>query len=296
MKRTLVATLALGLLSACGGVNAPAAARSETPQQSLTATGKQMAKLQSLRFDVNGTVTLTLPQQLVDQLRAKAGSLRSFLSTSMTATLKITGAAQRPDRLDATIDAKLGGVTIDTEVIVAGGSLYYKDPMTTRWEALKRPYAEASGGSRSSLSYQAVLDTAKSVTEVTDQTSTLNGVSVDHYRVVPDLVKLFAQATASYATKNPQAMAAIQDVLQNAGLVADVWTGTNDHLIRRLSYDADVTADLHQLAGAFGDHAGSNAEGLTIPAGSIAHLTAHIVINLHDFNATVKIQPPTVAS
>jgi len=295
VKRILVGTLAVGLLSACAGVTAPAAARSETPQQSLSTTGKEMAKLQSARFDLTGTVTLTLPQQLVDQLKAKAGSEGSFLTSNMTVQLTISGAAQKPDKLDATIEAKLGGLTVDTEVIAAGGGLYYKDPMTLKWEAITRPHANASSASKPKLSYQAVLDTAKSLTEINDQPSTINGVSVDHYRIVPDLVKLFAQITAGHQSKNPQAMAAIQALLQNASLTADVWTGSNDHLIRRLSYDADVTADLSALAAAFGAKAASRA-GFTIPAGSTAHLTAHVVLNLHDFNSKVTIKAPTVGS
>jgi hypothetical protein len=178
--------------------------------------------------------------------------------------------------------------------------LYYKDPLTLKWEAAFRPHDNASSGSRPKLSYQAVLDTAKSLTEINDQPSTLNGVTVDHYRIVPDLVKLFAQLTADHQAKNPQAMAAIQDLLQNASLTADVWTGTSDHLIRRLSYDADVTANLHELSVAFTNShspsAGGSGWGLTIPAGSMAHLTAHVVLNLHDFNSKVTIKAPTVGS
>lgn len=290
MKRTILATVAIGLLTACAGITAPASARSETPLQSLSATGTAMAKLQSVRFSVSGTVALTLPQQLADQLRAKAGSQGGVLSSSMTVSLKITGAAAKPDQLDAVIEAKTGGLTIDTEVIAAGGSLYYKNPMTGKWEALKRPQADATGGAKPIVSYQTVLDTAKSLTEVNDPTSTLNGVAVDHYRVVPDLVKLFELLTANHTTKNPQAAAAILGVLQNANLIADVWTGTGDHLIRRLSYDADVTADLHQLTATLGS--GGVGNGATVPAGSVAHLTAHVVIDLRDFNATVKIQAP----
>jgi hypothetical protein len=299
LKRILVGTLALGLLSACAGVTAPAAARSETPQQSLSATGKEMAKLQSVRFDVTGTVTLTLPQQLVDQLRAKAGSQGSFLTSNMTVLVTIHGAAQRPDKLDATIEARLGGLTVDTEVIAAGGGLYYKDPMDLKWEAVTRPHDNTSGGTKPKLSYQAILD-ASTLTELNGQPSTLNGVAVDHYRIVPDLAKLFAQLTAGHQSKNPQAMAAIQALLQNASLTADVWTGNNDHLIRRLSYDADVTADLSALAAAFkasspSPSGGGSGWGFTIPAGSTAHLTAHVVLNLHDFNSRVTIKAPTVA-
>src|SRR5207302_6009936 len=60
MRRTLVAVLAIGLLAACAGLNAPAASKSETPQQSLAATGKEMTKLKSVRFDAKATVSLTL--------------------------------------------------------------------------------------------------------------------------------------------------------------------------------------------------------------------------------------------
>jgi hypothetical protein len=91
-------------------------------------------------------------------------------------------------------------------------------------------------------------------------------------------------------------MAALQSLLQNAQLTAGVWTGTSDHLIRRVSYDVDVIADLHALSAAFADATGSNGQSLQIPAGATAHLTAHAVINLHDFNGAVTIKAPTVSS
>ncbi len=292
MKRPLVAILAIGVLSACAGISAPGAAKSETPQQGLATTGQRMSQVQSLKFDLAGTVTLTLPQQLVDHLRARGGSQAEFLSSTTTVNLKITGAAQRPDQLQATVMAKIGGVTINTEVRAVGGILYYQDPMTSKWEVLKRGEAGAQDHGKVKLSYQAILDTAKSVTEVGDPT-TLNGVSVEHYQVVPDLVKLFAQVAAGHQPKNPQVAAIIQEVLKSVILTADVWTGVDDHLIHRFSYDADVTVDLDQLATAFPL---DGQQGLTLPPGSVAHLSAHAVIDLHDFNTKVTIQAPTVGS
>jgi len=296
MRRTLVAVLAIGLLSACAGLNAPATAKSDTPQQSLAATGKVMAKLTSVRFDAKGTVSLTLPASLVDQLRAKAGSQSSFLSSNMTVDLTIRGAVKKPDQLDATIEAKLGGLTVDTEVIAVGGRLYIKDPMTGKWKALGQPDQANSAKSKTGLSYQALIDTAKSLSEINDQPSTINGVAVDHYRIVPDLVKLLAQVTAGGSSKDRQVTAALEGILQNAQLTADVWTGNSDHLIRRISYDADVTADLHALSAAFANGTGSNGQSPQILAGSMAHLTAHAVINLHDFNAAVTIKAPIASS
>ena len=295
MRRSLVAVLAIGLLSACAGLNGPAAAKTESPQQSLAAAGKAMANLKTVRFDAKGTVSLTLPASLVDQLRAKAGSQGSFLSSDMTVDLTISGAVKKPDQVEATIEAKLGGLTIQTEVIAVGGRLYAKDPMTGNWKALGQPDRANSAKSKAGL-YQALIDTAKSLAEINDQPSTINGVAVDHYRIVPDLVKLLAQVTTAGSSKDPQAMAALQGILQNAQLTADVWTGSSDHLIRRVSYDADVTADLHALSAAFANGTGSNGQSVQIPAGSMAHLTAHAVINLHDFNGAVTITAPTVSS
>jgi hypothetical protein len=210
----------------------------------------------------------------------------------MKVDLTVSGAAKRPDQLDATIQAKIGGLTVNTEVIATGGRLYAKDPMSGKWETVSAHAGQGSEKSKAALSYQAVIDTARSLTEINDQPSTLGGVAVDHYRIVPDLVKLFALVSANHSAKNPQLMSALQDLLQNAQLTADVWTGSSDHLIRRLSYDADATADLHALAAAFAGQRSSTSESLNIPAGSTAHLTAHAVINLHNFNAAITVKAP----
>src|SRR5207249_3877471 len=202
MKRVLGAALAAALLSACAGLSAPGATKTETPQQSLATTGKAMGQLKSAKFDVAGTVQVTLPQSLVDQLKAKGGAQAGALSSNMTATLKISGAAQKPDQLQANVSARLGGLTIETKVVAVGGAIYYTDPMTSKWEVLKRPEATAPKSSPGTLSYQAILDTATSITEVTE---------------------------------------------------------------------------------------------FNLPVGSIAHVTAHVVIDLHDFNTQLKIQAPTVA-
>jgi len=294
MKRTILATFAIASLTACAGIAAPGAAQSDTPQESLAATGQAMSNLQSVRFSVTGTATLSIPQQLADQLRAKEGARASFLSGSTTVSLKITGAAAKPDKLDALVEASISGLTIDTEVIAAGGSLYYKDPMTGQWKSMQLPNHGVNGGSKPKLSYQTVIDTAKSVTEINDNPAPIDGVAVDHYRIVPDLVRLFETLAAGRTTSPSPALTAIVSALQNATLTADVWTGTSDHLIRRLSYDVDASADLHQLWSAAGDASGAATNGLTIPAGSVARVTAHVVIDLKDFNSSVKIEAPAL--
>jgi len=292
MKRSAFAWLVMGLLAACAGITAPGAARTETPQQSLATTGKQMQQLRSVKFDLAGTATLTLPQQLVDQLRARASSQAAFLNTATTVAFQVSGAAARPDKLQATITARIGGVTLTTEVRAAGNNLYYKDPMTATWRVVDRASFKGHQADHPRLSYQTVLDTATSITEVGD-TATLNGVQVEHYRVVPNLVKLFAQVATQLETRDPQAASAIEEALRGVNLTFDVWTGVNDNLIRRLSYDADATVDLHQLAALNPRPA---EQGLNLPPGSIAHLTAHAVLNLHDFNAPVSVVAPALGS
>jgi hypothetical protein len=292
MRRLFAAVLVTGLLSACAGVVAPATTKSETPQQSLTAAAKAMGQVKSLRFDVNGTVDVTLPQALVDQLKAKSGSESGLLGTHMHVLLKISGAAAKaPNRMDATISATLGGLTINTEVIAAGGNLYYKDPMTSKWELVKKPASTEATHARPRLSYQTVLSTAKSVTEIGDANTTLDNVTVDHYRVVPDLVKLLDQLSAGQSSTNSARLTALRTVLQNASVTADIWTGTSDHLVRRVTYDASGSADLHDLA--LMREKASATPALNLPAGSLAQVTAHVVINLDDFNSQVNIQAPS---
>jgi len=294
MRRGLIAIIAVGLLSACAGVMAPAA-RSENPKQSLQSTGAAMAKAKTVHFNATGTITITLPPQVVAQLQAKAGSQSALLGSTTTATFRVTGAAQRPDQLDANLSATIGGLTIGTEVIASGGHVYYKDPVTQKWQLAKRPTGGAPAKPGSSL-YQGLLDTAKSVTEVSPQPSNIDGMAVEEYRIVPDLAKLFAQVEATRMPENPLALAAIRQVLQNATVTASVWTGSNDHLLRRVTYDADVTADLSQLASAFASHGGSASRVFTIPAGSTVRLTAHVEVKLHDYGQTVTISAPTIGS
>ena len=114
MKRLIATLLFAGLLTACAGVTAPGATRSETPQQSLSATKTAMSQLRSAKFDLNGTVHVTLPQAVVDQLKASGGSQAGILTPDMTVVLKVSGAAQKPDQLQATVSARLGGLTLNT--------------------------------------------------------------------------------------------------------------------------------------------------------------------------------------
>ncbi|HXN58721.1 MAG TPA: hypothetical protein VN912_09080, partial [Candidatus Angelobacter sp.] len=139
------------------------------------------------------------------------------------------------------------------------------------------------------LSYEQLLKNVKSIKDLGD--TTLNGTAVHHYQLIPDKAKLIA-ALDKATVKNPQALAAIKQVLDSGTMTVEVWFGKDDHLVRRISTDADYTIDLNQLLGSLG---ASSSQGSQLPSGSTIHAVAHMVLNYHDFDAPVTISIPTVS-
>jgi hypothetical protein len=137
------------------------------------------------------------------------------------------------------------------------------------------------------LTYGQFLKNVKSIKDLGD--TTLNGTAVHHYQLTPDTAKLLASLNSS--AKNPQAAAAIKQVLNSGTMTIEVWFGKDDHLVRRLLTNADYTIDLNQLMGSLGAVAGSSSR---LPSGSTIHATAQVTINYHDFDAPVTISIPTV--
>jgi len=128
----------------------------------------------------------------------------------------------------------------------------------------------------------------KSVKDLGD--TTLGSASVHHYKLTPDKDKLIA--SLDKLGKNPQAAAAMKQVLDSGTMTIEVWFGKDDHLVRRLNVNLDYNIDLNQLMGSLG--ASTGASGSRLPAGSTIHATAAVVINYHDFDAPVTINVPTV--
>ncbi len=280
MKRVVAAMLTMLALAACGSP----LAKPETPQQALDAAAQRSSQLKSAKFDLQGNVKMTFPAQL-GQLLGQSGPAAGSISLDMTGT----GEAQFPDRYHAVINAKMSGFSVATEVIVANGKAYVKNPLSGKWQV-----SSQSGGITGQLSqpdplsYEQLLKNVKSITDLGD--TTLNGTTVHHYQLIPDKDKLIA-ALDQAAVKNPQALAAIKQVLDSGTLTVEVWFGKDDHLVRRVSTDADYTIDLNQLMGSLG---AAPPSGSQLPAGASIHATAHVVINYHDFDAPVTISMPTV--
>ena len=258
-------------------------AKPETPEQALSAAAQRASQLHSAKFDLQGNVKMTFPAEMgkmFGQSGAAAGSVSLDLSG--------TGEAQFPDRYHATINAKLAGLSVATEVIVADGKAYIKNPVSGKWQVSAQ--AGITGLSQPDpLSYDQLLKNVKSVKDLGD--TTLNGTTVHHYQLTPDKDKLIASLDKAVA-KNPQALAALKQVLDSGTMTVEVWFGKDDHLVRRISTDADYTIDLNQFMGSLG---ATSKSGSQFPAGSSVHATAHVVINYHDFDAPVTISIPSVS-
>src|SRR3979411_2433797 len=170
----------------------------------------------------------------------QSGTSAGSLALDMTGN----GEAQFPDRYHATINAKLAGLSVATEVVVANGKAYVKNPMTGKWESSAQAGVTGQLSQPDPLSYEQLLKNVKSIKDLGD--TTVAGTSVHHYQLTPDKDKLIASFDKA-AVKNPQAKAAIEQVLNSGTMTIEVWFGKDDHLVRRLTTDADYTVDLNQV-------------------------------------------------
>jgi len=278
VKRLLASLVMVAALAACG---APLA-KSETPQQALAAAAQRASQLKSAKFDFNGGVTMTFPAALAQSLG------QSSSNGTLVVNLSGNGEAQFPDRYPAGLNAKMTGFSVATEVIVANGQAYVKNPITNKWQASSASGGLDQLGQPDPLSYDQLLKNVQSIKDLGD--TSLNGTAVHHYQLTPDKAKLLASLNKSGA-KNAQALAAMKQVLDSGTMTVEVWFGKDDHLARRLSTDASYAIDLNQLLGALGSAA---TPSRALPAGSTIHATARVAINYHDFDAPVTISIPPV--
>jgi hypothetical protein len=279
MKRLLASLLTIVALTAC----ASPLAKPETPGQALSAAAQRSSQLHSAKFDLVGNVKMTFPPQL-GQMFGQSGTAAGSVALDMTGN----GEAQFPDRYHATINARLSGLSVATEVVVANGQAYVKNPVNGKWESSAQGGLSGQLSQPDPLSYEQLLRNVKSIKDLGD--TTLAGTAVHHYQLIPDKDKLIASFDKA-AVKNPQAKAAIEQVLNSGTMTVEVWFGKDDHLVRRVTTDADYTVDLSELMGALGAPSSSTNR---VPAGSTIHATAHIQINYHEFDAPVTITIPTV--
>src|SRR5260370_32926366 len=147
---------------------------------------------------------MTFPPEMAQKLGQNGGA--GSFSLDMTGT----GEAQFPDRYHATINAKIAGMSIMTEVVVANGKAYVKNPLTNKWQVSASSGLTSQFSQPDPLSYEQLLRNVKSIKDLGD--TTLNGTAVHHYQLIPDKEKLLA-AMDNAAVKNPHALPAIKQLL-----------------------------------------------------------------------------------
>jgi hypothetical protein len=164
--------------------------------------------------------------------------------------------------------------------VVAGGKVYTKNPLTGQWLAGDPSQFGMQLNQLGPLTAKQILETSGSVQDLGDVSP--NNVQTHHYRVTPDKAKLTTSLEANPAFTDPKARKALEQALSNGTLTFEVWISKDDHLLRSMRSDADVSLDAAQLVGA-------NAH---LPAGATIHVTASLTMAFHDFNAPVTITIP----
>lgn len=278
MKRLLVALLvATAILSGCG-----AAGRAvETPQQVVSTASQKMSQLQTAKFDMTATILEQFPASFTQSLGAQGAMLSNF-SIDLTGN----GKAKFPDQAQMSMAVKTGSVTVNTEMVFTGGKMYLKDPQSGSFSEVSGANAILQFSNQTDpLSSAAILKTAQSIKDLGD--TTLKGVAVHHYQIIPDKNKVADQASTQ------QARDLMRSMLQSGTLTLEVWIGKDDHLLHRLKNDTDASMDLNQVMQASGQ---TLPAGMTIPPGSTVHAVVHAAIDYHDFNTPVTVSVPPVSS
>jgi hypothetical protein len=276
MRRMLAATGAVVMLAACGGV----AQVSETPQQVVSTAADKMSQLHTAKFDVTATILEQFPAAFTDQLGAAGASLANF-SIDMSGK----GDAKFPDTASMSLQVKTGGISVSTDMVLAGGKIYIKDPTSGSWTQPASAQSVSQFTNQSDpLASAAILKTAQSVKDLGD--TTLNGSAVHHYQIVPDKNKVADQASTQ------EAKDLVRSMLENGTIQLEVWIGKDDHLLHRMKNDTDATVDLGKVMAASGQQL---PPGFPIPAGATVHTVVHATIDYHDFNAPVTVTVPSVA-
>ncbi|TMG41305.1 MAG: hypothetical protein E6H92_00675 [Chloroflexi bacterium] len=281
MKRIVAAFCTTLVLAACGSV-----AVVETPQQVvLTASQKMSSDVKTAKFDMAANIVETFPPALAQSLGAQGGGL-----SNITVDVSGKGQMQLPDKAAMNFQAKVGGVTVTVDSVVAGGKFYIKDPTTGNWTLAQG--TSGLGQFSNQLDPISTTDLLKSVQSVKDLGDTkLNGTDVHHYEIVPDKTKLEAQMGSSGLSAQMQAV--IKNMVDKGTFHIEVWIGKGDHLLRQVKEDIDANLDLGAILAAAMPAGATPIPG--IPANATIHLVGHISVNLHDFNSTVTVAVPSVS-
>jgi hypothetical protein len=278
LSKRLLLSIGVAITVAACGASAPA----ETPHQVLAAAAQKLGALHTVKFDVHGTILTRIPPEVMAAMtnnQAQQGSSVAALANTSVA-LKGTGEAVYPDQMHVSVQVTTTGLAFATEQVVAGGKVYTKNPLTGQWLAGDPSQLGMQLNQLGPLTAKQILEASGSVQDLGDVS--LNNVATHHYRITPDKTKLTTTLEANPAFADPQSRKALEQALNAGTLTFEVWISKDDHLLRSMRSDADVLIPAAQLVS-------GNAQ---LPAGAAIHITAHLDLTFHDFNAPVTITIP----
>ena len=296
-KRVLVAGVIGALAALASGCGASGVALTESPSMVLAAAVQATTALNTYQVHFTASETFPITPSSLGFLGGSGATGTAGISGTFKGDFSGTLKVVKPDSLALDASAKLNGFSIDFSTIRIGADSYTKNLFTGAWEKDKKTTgasgADGSGVTSSSVSNldpATFTDLLKYLT--VDQTfadTDVNGAHVHHYRVKLDPDKLKAALSAKGAIPNAKTSKAFDDFVKNGKYTMEVWVGTADHLVRRITLNFDATTDSAALGG-------FNFGGTTPKATATAqpvHVTAHAQLDYTDFNKPITITAPT---
>jgi hypothetical protein len=277
----------------------------ESPTIVLAAAAEASSALNSYKIQFTASETFPISAASLGLLSGASGATGATGAGGVSGTFKgdFNGTLRvvKPDRVALDATAKVNGFSIEFSTVRIGTDTYTKNLFTGVWEKdTPAGVSGASGSAGSSTSSKDLgnldpatfTDLLKYLT--VDQTfadTDVNGAHVHHYRVKLDAGKLKAELSRKGVIADDKKSKFFDDFIKNGRYTMEVWVGTTDHLVRRVTLDFDTTTDAGLLGGF--------TTGGTVPKGATApqpvHVTAHIQLDYSDFNKAAAITAPPVA-
>jgi hypothetical protein len=307
LKRLGVLGLTAGMLSACGSV----APLSETPSAVLAAAAEKASALHSFSVTFDASESYPAPASMLKLFGGSgaSGGSGSQGPTTLQAAFKGTIKVVKPDRLALDGSLKFNGFALDFSTITIGSDTYTKDLFTGQWKKNTKA-SGASGASGSSgsggagkaienLDPATITDLVKYLTiEQALADTDVNGAHVHHYRVKIDADKLKTELTRRGVLKAGANTKAFDDFVKKEAYKMEVWIGTSDHLVRRITFDIDTITDASiasgfSLGGGSSRGTPSGVDSLS-PSPAPVHVTAHAQLDFSDFDKPPDIKAPPI--
>jgi predicted small lipoprotein YifL len=306
-KRLAVLGLTAAMLSACGSVGP----LSETPAGVMAAAAEKANALHSFTVTFDTSESYPAPASMLRLFGASgaSGASGSPATATVQAAFKGTIKVVKPDRLALDGSLKFNGFALDFSTITIGSDTYTKDLFTGRWKKDTKTSGAsgASGSSGSSNTGKAIenLDPA-TITDLVKYLTVeqaladtdVNGTHVHHYKVKIDADKLKAELTRRGVLKAGANTKAFDDFVKKEAYKMEVWIGTSDHLVRRITFDIDTVTDAgiasgFSLGGGISRGTPSGVDSLS-PTPAPVHVTAHAQLDFGDFDKPLDIKAPPI--